>query len=249
MQLSNVLSDLSGVSGMTIIGAILEGERDPSDSGRSGPAWEYKPASRTSPRAWKGTGARSCYSCSVNTWNCIESIRPRSPIATFSYANIWSRWDPKWISTPIPWGPSPKASGAAAANTARTSACATGNPIQYQAAEYLLEFATMGHSISLSATLWCAALVLAGPAAAQTVDEIIAKNIEARGGIEKLKAVKTIRMTAKINQNGFRATVVQENERPNKVREEFIIQGMAEVEAYDGKTALASLALRRPKRS
>ncbi len=101
----------------------------------------------------------------------------------------------------------------------------------------MLEFATMGHSISLSATLLCAALVLAGPAAAQTVDEIIAKNIEARGGIEKLKAVKTIRMTAKINQNGFRATVVQENERPNKVREEFIIQGMAEVEAYDGKTA------------
>lgn len=29
LQLSNVLSDLSGVRGMTIIGAILEGERDP----------------------------------------------------------------------------------------------------------------------------------------------------------------------------------------------------------------------------
>src|SRR5260370_20262720 len=29
VQLSNVLSDLSGVSGMKIIGAILEGERDP----------------------------------------------------------------------------------------------------------------------------------------------------------------------------------------------------------------------------
>jgi hypothetical protein len=74
-------------------------------------------------------------------------------------------------------------------------------------------------------------------ASAQTVDEIIAKNIQARGGLEKLKAVKTLRMTAKINQNGFRATVVQENQRPNKVREEFIIQGMAEVEAYDGKSA------------
>ena len=72
---------------------------------------------------------------------------------------------------------------------------------------------------------------------AQTVDEIIAKNIEARGGLENLKAVKTIRMTAKINDGGFRATVLQENQRPNKVREEFIIQGMANVEAYDGKTA------------
>jgi outer membrane lipoprotein-sorting protein len=74
-------------------------------------------------------------------------------------------------------------------------------------------------------------------AGAQTVDEIIAKNIQARGGLENLKAIKTVRMTAKINQGGFRATVLQENQRPNKVREEFIIQGMAEIEAYDGKTA------------
>jgi hypothetical protein len=29
VQLSNVVSDLSGVSGMSILGAILEGERDP----------------------------------------------------------------------------------------------------------------------------------------------------------------------------------------------------------------------------
>jgi outer membrane lipoprotein-sorting protein len=80
-------------------------------------------------------------------------------------------------------------------------------------------------------------MVLLPCACAQTVDEIIAKNIQARGGLEKLKAVKTVRMTAKINNGGFRATVVQENQRPNKVREEFILQGMAEVEAYDGKTA------------
>src|SRR5262249_182381 len=79
--------------------------------------------------------------------------------------------------------------------------------------------------------------VLSSFAGAQTVDEIIAKNIQARGGIENLKAVKTVRKDAKINQGGFRATVLQENQRPNKVREEFIIQGMAEIEAYDGKTA------------
>jgi hypothetical protein len=91
--------------------------------------------------------------------------------------------------------------------------------------------------MGLNKFLCCAALFLAGTAGAQTVDEIIAKNIQARGGLDRLKAVKTIRMTAKINQGGFRATVLQENQRPNKVREEFIIQGMAEVEAYDGKTA------------
>ena len=95
----------------------------------------------------------------------------------------------------------------------------------------------MGLKIRTCSTLFSVALFLAGAAGAQTVDEIIAKNIEARGGLEKLKAVKTVRMTAKINQGGFRATVLQENLRPNKVRQEFIIQGMAEVEAYDGKTA------------
>ena len=81
------------------------------------------------------------------------------------------------------------------------------------------------------------ALFLTTTVCAQTVDEIIAKNIQARGGLEKLKAVKTLRMTAKINDGGFRATVLQENQRPNKIRQEFIIQGMAQVEAYDGKTA------------
>jgi transposase len=36
LQLANVLTDLSGVSGMKIIGAILEGERDPWAFGRVG---------------------------------------------------------------------------------------------------------------------------------------------------------------------------------------------------------------------
>jgi len=81
-----------------------------------------------------------------------------------------------------------------------------------------------------------AALIISVTVTAQTVDEIIAKNIQARGGIDKLKAVKTVRMTGKINDGGFRATVVQENRRPNKIRQEFILQGMAQVEAYDGKT-------------
>src|SRR5580658_8469254 len=69
-----------------------------------------------------------------------------------------------------------------------------------------------------------------------TVDEIIAKNIQARGGLEKLKAVKTIRSSVRITSGDFRAKFVQMNLRPNEVRQEFIIQGMAEIEAYDGKT-------------
>jgi len=80
-----------------------------------------------------------------------------------------------------------------------------------------------------------AAFAFACIARAQTVDEIIAKNIQAHGGVEKLKSINTARTTAKFSQGPFRAEVMQENKRPGKVREEFIIQGMAQVQAYDGK--------------
>lgn len=71
---------------------------------------------------------------------------------------------------------------------------------------------------------------------AQTVDEVIAKNIQARGGLEKIQALKSVRITAKFSQGSFRAAYLQENKRADKVREELIIQGMAQVQAYDGKT-------------
>lgn len=80
-------------------------------------------------------------------------------------------------------------------------------------------------------------LLLPVCAAAQTVDEVIAKNIQARGGLEKLKALKSMRVTAKFSAGSFRADFVQENKRADKVREELIIQGMAQVQAYDGKSA------------
>jgi hypothetical protein len=73
-------------------------------------------------------------------------------------------------------------------------------------------------------------------AGAQTVDEVIAKNIQARGGMEKLKTVRSLRTTAKLTQGPFRAEFRQENKRADKVREELIVQGMAQVQAYDGKT-------------
>lgn len=71
---------------------------------------------------------------------------------------------------------------------------------------------------------------------AQTVDEIIAKNIEARGGLQKLKSVETRRISGKFSAGSFRAEFVEENKRPNKVRQEQIIQRMVGIQAYDGKT-------------
>src|SRR4029434_5163916 len=50
IQLGNVLSDLSGVSGMKILGAILEGERD---------AWELAAYARPEVRATREDIAKS----------------------------------------------------------------------------------------------------------------------------------------------------------------------------------------------
>lgn len=71
---------------------------------------------------------------------------------------------------------------------------------------------------------------------AQSVDEVIAKNVQAHGGAEKLKTVQSLRTIAKYTQGSFRADSLQENKRPDKVREEIVIQGLAQVQSFDGKT-------------
>jgi len=85
--------------------------------------------------------------------------------------------------------------------------------------------------------LFAAMALLPLAARAQTVDEVIAKNIQAHGGLEKIKAVNTMRDTVRLSFGPYRAMLVQENKRPDKVREAFTIQGLTQVQAYDGKTA------------
>ena len=83
-----------------------------------------------------------------------------------------------------------------------------------------------------------AASSLSLTASSQTADELVQKNIEAKGGMEKIKAIKTVRLTGKLDAGGgFTAAVGQENKRPNLVRETFTLQGMTQVQAYDGSTA------------
>jgi len=76
----------------------------------------------------------------------------------------------------------------------------------------------------------------AAPAAAQSVDEIVAHYLKTIGGIEKIQAVNTLRRSGKFTGGGgFEAVLVQENKRANMVREEFSLQGMTGINAYDGK--------------
>ncbi len=74
------------------------------------------------------------------------------------------------------------------------------------------------------------------PLSAQTADEIVAKYIKTTGGMDKINAVTTLRRTGKFTGGGgFEAGLLQENKRPGGVREEFVIQGMAGINAYDGR--------------
>ena len=79
-------------------------------------------------------------------------------------------------------------------------------------------------------------LLLAITARAQTADEIIGKYIKAVGGLDKIRAVTTLVRTGKLSGGGgFEATIRQESKRPHKDREEFSLQGMTAITAYNGK--------------
>ena len=79
------------------------------------------------------------------------------------------------------------------------------------------------------------ALLLPFAATAMTADELIAKNIEARGGLEAIRGIHSLKLTGKLQSGGFEADVA-EMKATGKVRSELSIQGMTQVRAFDGTT-------------
>lgn len=68
-----------------------------------------------------------------------------------------------------------------------------------------------------------------------TVEELVAKNLEAKGGAAALNAIQTIRFEGRLlaNQGQIEFTYTQIKKRPGKVRTDAVLQGMALVQAYD----------------
>lgn len=81
--------------------------------------------------------------------------------------------------------------------------------------------------------LWLAAALSLG----ETAEELVAKNIQARGGLEKIKSVQSMRMTGTMRLGDERLPTTLELKRPGKSRWEFTLDGQTAVQAYDGKTA------------
>jgi hypothetical protein len=85
--------------------------------------------------------------------------------------------------------------------------------------------------LQLEAQLVCPAKV-----AAQTTDEIVAKVLTARGGLEKAKAVQSERITGTIYFNPeLYGPFVAEFKRPGKMHNEVTIQNKTVVRSFNGK--------------
>lgn len=69
------------------------------------------------------------------------------------------------------------------------------------------------------------------------LEELIEKNINARGGYEKLKAVKSLKITAKYIQGSRETPVILTIKRPNLIYGEVLFPTSPMICGYDGKTA------------
>ncbi|HYL85568.1 MAG TPA: outer membrane lipoprotein-sorting protein [Candidatus Angelobacter sp.] len=79
---------------------------------------------------------------------------------------------------------------------------------------------------------------LALRAQAQTADEIVKKAIAARGGLEKINAVQSERISGRVSlAQGIEGTVVLELQRPHKLHSEIMVEGQKVVRVYDGKSS------------
>lgn len=82
-------------------------------------------------------------------------------------------------------------------------------------------------------------LIAAIGAQAITLDEIVSKNIEARGGLKAIKALRSMRSKGRISivGMGLEMDITQLLKRDRKLRVETSFSGTTFVMGYDGKTA------------
>jgi outer membrane lipoprotein-sorting protein len=86
-----------------------------------------------------------------------------------------------------------------------------------------------------------AGLLIAGDSSAQTpsADELVAKNLVARGGVDKLKALVSARLVGNLSVQGMEMPLTILTKRPNKMKQEMSMQGQKIIQAFDGETVWA----------
>lgn len=94
----------------------------------------------------------------------------------------------------------------------------------------------MTRTVPAAAVTALLALVLVPVASAQTVDELVARNLASKGGLEQIRAVGSIRQTSEITTQGMVATMTVYAKRPNLMRQEMLMGGQTVVNGFDGQT-------------
>jgi hypothetical protein len=84
-----------------------------------------------------------------------------------------------------------------------------------------------------------AALLLAAASVhATTADELVAKNLDARGGLDGIRAITTLKLQGKMRIGGqFELAFLEYKKAPDAIRDEATIQGLTQIQAWDGKDA------------
>ena len=82
-------------------------------------------------------------------------------------------------------------------------------------------------------------LLAASHAFAFTADELAAKNVAAKGGLDRLNAIHSLRLSGKVRVNGdtIELGFVTLLQRPGSIRYEAELQGLTQIQAYDGTQA------------
>lgn len=95
-----------------------------------------------------------------------------------------------------------------------------------------------GGALLLLGTAFCLACQAGPNAPSPTIDEIVARTIAARGGLEKIRSIRTLRETGHVTAGANRgARVTRERKRPGRMRIEFTVQGITSVQVYNGEHA------------
>lgn len=86
--------------------------------------------------------------------------------------------------------------------------------------------------------LFAAIAVISTSVSAQTVEDIVSKYVTARGGLDKIKAVKTERITGTISFGpDADGPFIVERLRPLKMHMEITLNGQTLIRTYDGKSS------------
>lgn len=111
----------------------------------------------------------------------------------------------------------------------------------------------MRRTLTLIAAVMAAAFLVSSTASAQTLDDIIAMNLKAKGGLEKIRATSTVRMTGHVNAKddpsgqAKTAEITMLAKRPNMMRREQTVDGESMVSAFDGTSLWMSRGTMPPQ--